>query len=56
MQSELPKPHHNESYRAFEFSEFIQENWVYLGIVLIMIYIVVMYAKIIKDRKKNKDN
>jgi uncharacterized membrane protein SirB2 len=56
MQSELPKLHDNESYRAFEFSHFIQENWVYLGIVLIMIYIVVMYAKIVKDRKKNKDN
>jgi len=56
MQSELPKLHDNESYRAFEFLEFIQENWVYLGIVLIMIYIVVMYAKIVKDRKKNKDN
>jgi hypothetical protein len=56
MQSELPKPDDNESYRALEFSEFIQENWVYLGIVLIMIYIVVMYAKIIRDRKKNKDN
>ena len=55
MQSELPKLHDNESYRAFEFSEFIQENWVYLGIVLIMIYIVVMYAKIVKDRKKNKE-
>ena len=51
MQSELPKPQDNQSYRSFEFTEFIQENWVYIVIVLVIIYIVIMYSKILKDRK-----
>ena len=56
-QSELPKPSgsNSDSYRPLEFTEFFQENWVYLAIVLVMVYIVIMYAKILKDRKKNRE-
>lgn len=54
-QSELPKPQTDESYRSFEFTEFIQENWAYLIIVIVIVYIVVMYYKILKERKKNKE-
>lgn len=56
MQSELPKPPNGntETYRPFEFTEFIQDNWPYLVIVFVIIYIVVMYSKILKDRNNNK--
>jgi hypothetical protein len=56
MQSELPKPQREDTYKPFEFTEFIQDNWPYLVIVLVMIYIVVMYSKILKDRKKNRED
>jgi uncharacterized membrane protein SirB2 len=56
MQSSLPNTQggHSETYKPSEFSEFFQENWIYLAIVLVIIYIVVMYMKILKDRRKNK--
>lgn len=53
MQSELPKPQNDGVYKPFEFTEFIQDNWIYLAIVAVMIFIVVMYYKIIKERKKD---
>lgn len=57
MQSSLPNTQggHSETYKPSEFSEFFQENWIYLAIVLVIIYIVVMYMKILKDRRKNKE-
>lgn len=57
QQSELPKPEssNSESYAPTEFSEFFQENWIYLAILAVIIYIVIMYTKILKDRKRNKD-
>lgn len=55
MQSHLPKPQNDGVSKPFEFTEFIQENWIYLAIVAVIIYIVVMYYKILKERKKNKD-
>ncbi|SDG90558.1 hypothetical protein [Psychroflexus sediminis] len=57
QQSELPKPEgsHSESYKPGEFTEFLQENWIYLAFVIVIIYIVVMYSKILKERKKNKE-
>lgn len=57
QQSELPKPSgsNSESYKPSEFSEFFQENWIYLAILVVIIYIVVMYAKILRDRKRNKE-
>lgn len=57
QQSELPKPEgsHSESYKPAEFTEFIQDNWIYLAIVVVMIYIVVMYTKILRERKKNRE-
>lgn len=53
MQSELPKPQSNS--KEFELAEFFQENWIYLAIVVVIIYIVVMYAKILKERRKNRE-
>lgn len=53
-QSELPNPQ-DEIYKPFEFTEFLEENWVYLAIVIVIVYIVVMYYKIVKERKKNKE-
>ncbi|NEV95005.1 hypothetical protein G3567_12750 [Psychroflexus sp. YR1-1] len=57
QQSELPKPEgsHSESYKPEEFTEFLQENWIYLAFVLVIIYIVVMYSKILRDRKRNRE-
>jgi len=54
QQSELPKPEgsHSESYKPSEFSEFIQDNWIYLAMVVVIIYIVIMYSKILRDRRK----
>jgi uncharacterized membrane protein SirB2 len=55
MQKHLPKPDGN-TYGAGEFSEFFQENWIYLALVAVIIYIVVMYSKILKDRKRNSND
>ncbi|MBZ9629059.1 hypothetical protein LB450_13195 [Psychroflexus sp. CAK1W] len=57
MQSNIPNPEgsHSETYRPDEFTEFFYDNWIYLVIVIVMIYIVVMYYKILKERKKNKE-
>jgi hypothetical protein len=57
LQSEIPKPSgsNSESYKPSEFTDFLQENWIYLAIVLVIVYIVIMYTKILKDRKKNKE-
>jgi hypothetical protein len=56
QQSELPKPagSNSESYKPSEFSEFFQDNWIYIAMVLVIVYIVIMYSKILKERKKNK--
>ncbi|MBZ9788432.1 hypothetical protein LB456_13275 [Psychroflexus sp. CAK57W] len=58
MQSNIPNPEgsHSESYRPEEFIEFLQENWIYLAFVLVIIYIVVMYSKILRDRKRNRED
>jgi uncharacterized membrane protein SirB2 len=57
LQSGIPKPSgsNSESYKPSEFTDFLQENWIYLAIVLVIVYIVIMYTKILKDRKKNKE-
>lgn len=54
MQSHLPKPD-GQTYNSGELSEFFQDNWIYLAIVAVMIYIVVMYYNILKERRKNKE-
>ncbi len=55
MQIHLPKPE-DKTYGPGEFSEFFQDNWVYLAMVVVVVYIVIMYSKILKERKRNKDN
>ena len=57
QQSELPKPagSNSESYKPSEFSEFFQDNWIYIAMVLVIVYIVIMYSKILNDRKKKRE-
>mgnify|MGYP000243911733 CR=1 FL=1 len=56
MQSNLPNTQggNSETYKPSEFSEFFNDNWIYIAFVLVIIYIVIMYLKILKDRRKNK--
>lgn len=55
MQSELPKPQ-DDAPKEFDFTVFMEENWIYLIIVFVIVYIVVMYSKILRERKKNKNS
>ncbi len=57
QQSELPKPEgsSSETYKPDEFTEFFQDNWVYLAILLVIVYIVIMYSKILKERKRKNN-
>ncbi|MFN2262522.1 MAG: hypothetical protein ABR595_10705 [Psychroflexus sp.] len=55
MQSELPKPQ-DDAPKEFEFTSFIEENWIYLVIIFVIVYIVIMYSKILRERRENKDS
>ncbi|WP_192901738.1 hypothetical protein [Psychroflexus aestuariivivens] len=55
MQSELPNPQ-DDVPKEFDFDVFLEENWMYLVIVFVIVYIVVMYSKILRERRKNKNS
>ena len=46
-----PESSESESYRPFEFTEFLQENWFYIALLIIAIVLVVKYSKTSKKKK-----
>ncbi|SDG90583.1 hypothetical protein [Psychroflexus sediminis] len=53
MQTTVTKPSssNSEEYSPFEFTEFLQENWLYIVLLIIAIILVIRFSK---KSKKNK--
>ena len=47
-----PESSNSESYTPFEFTEFLQENWFYIALLIIAIVLIVKYSKSSKNKKK----
>ncbi|WP_019037834.1 hypothetical protein [Psychroflexus tropicus] len=48
-----PTSSESESYRPFELSEFFQENWLYIALLIIAIILVVRFSK--RSKRKEKE-
>ncbi|MBZ9652525.1 hypothetical protein [Psychroflexus montanilacus] len=48
-----PESSDSESYSPFEFTEFIQDNWFYIVLLIVAIILVVKYSKTSKEKKED---
>jgi hypothetical protein len=48
-----PESSNSESYSPFEFTEFVQENWLYILLLIIAVVLVIKYSK--KSKRKQKE-
>lgn len=48
-----PESSNSESYRPFEITEFFQDNWLYIVLLIIAIILVIRFSK--KSKKNKKD-
>lgn len=53
MQTTVTKPEssNSEEYAPFEFTEFLQDNWIYIILLILAIVLVIRFSK---QSKKNK--
>jgi type II secretory pathway component PulF len=49
-----PASSESESYQPFEFSEFLQENWLYILLLVIAIVLVIRFSKRSKEKREKE--
>lgn len=47
-----PESSNSESYQPFEFTDFLQENWIYIILLIVAIILVIRFSKTSKKKKE----
>jgi len=48
-----PTSSESETYQPFELSEFLQENWLYIVLLIVAIILVIRFSKKSKEKKRD---